>query len=590
MKEAASTFQALRQIIRFWRALFEQAGTQNVLVGNALSLLAGLSEGLALLFLVPLIQTLDPTAGVAQGATSWLPQLLKSVGINLDLSGVLALFIGLAASRALLSRQSDLYLSSLRFNFSREIQVRLYSAIAHANWAFLRRRRPADLLAALTTETDRLDAAVSYALELPGRAIIIAANIGAAMLIAPTLTLAVLTTGFVLVWMIRSRLIESLRLGEQLSIANQEYHHLVSEFLAGLKITKSYVAEDQYISAFAGAVDELRDNLLSFTKSQSKARFAQELVGACAVAIFLWVSAGMMHMPVAQVLVLALIFYRLLPLVQGLQQAAQHLLHVAPAARTILELCDDCAAARESHHGYLQEKQAFALEREIRFEHVTFRHGENNRLVLNDVSLRLAAGTLAVLTGPSGAGKSTLLDLLAGLLKPVQGKIWIDNCELTAELTRTWRESIAYVLQEPFLFHATIRANLLVANPDASESELHSALTLSEAAPFVAALPQGIDTVVGNRGSRFSGGERQRLALARALLRKPALLILDEPTSSLDDINEEIVLNGIEALRGKLTMILVTHRPERVYRPDQTLRIDNGTLKLINTLKEDLRG
>jgi ATP-binding cassette subfamily C protein len=292
--------------------------------------------------------------------------------------------------------------------------------------------------------------------------------------------------------------------------------------------------------------------------------------------IFLWGSVALFRMPIAEVLVLALIFYRLLPMVQALQQDAQQLLHTAPAAGTILGLSRDCAAARETAE--CLPLPVFGLHRDIRFERVSFRHGENGARALSDVSLRLAAGTLTVLSGPSGAGKSTLLDLLAGLLKPDQGTVWIDDLKLTEGLAPAWRRSIAYVLQESFLFHDTIRANLLVAKADASETEIREALALSGAAAFVDALPQGVDTVVGDRGARFSGGERQRLALARALLRKPSLLILDEPTSSLDADNEQFILDGIEALKGFLTMILVTHRPERVQRPDQTLRIDGGKL------------
>lgn len=573
---AASVLEALRQIVRFWRTLLAQAGGRKMLVASALTLLSGLSEGLALLFLAPLIQSLDPSAGAIEGAMAWLPQLLQRFGMRLNLIGVLTLFFALVVARSFLIRQSDLELTRLRLNFLRDARVGLYSAIAHANWSFLRQRRPADLLSALTAETDRLDSAVYFALQLPGRAVVIAANVAAACLIAPAPTLAALGVGLLLAWLARGRLAESLRLGETLSTAYQDYYHLVSEFLAGLKITKSFVAEDRHVSAFASAVDEVRDNLVSFTRHQANARLAQEIAGTCSVVIFLWGSVALFDMPVAEVLVLALIFYRLLPLVQALQQDAQQLLHTAPAARTILSLSSACAAARETPAG--QPLEAFGLKQDIRFEHVSFRHSENDPQVLSDVSLRLPAGTLTVLSGPSGAGKSTLLDLLAGLLRPEQGEIWIDDRELTEGLTPAWRRSIAYVLQESFLFHDTIRANLLVAKPDASESEIREALTLSGAVAFVDALPQGVGTVVGDRGARFSGGERQRLALARALLRQPSLLILDEPTSALDARNERIVLEGIEALKGRLTMILITHRPERVQGADQSLCIDGGKL------------
>lgn len=575
----AAIREALRQIILFGRSLLARIGARRMSGASALALLAGLSEGLALLFLVPLIQSLDPAGGAAQGPEARIPAMLRQFGVKLDLVGVLALFVALAAARALLARQSDLYLTALRLNFLRDVRVDLYSAIAHANWTFLRQRRPADLLAALTAETDRLDTAVYFALQMPGRAVVVAAHVAAAAMIAPTLTAAALGTGVLLAWLVRGQLRESLRLGETLSESYQDYNHLVTEFLAGLKIAKTYVAEDQYVSAFAGAVDGVKDNLLSFTENHNNARIVQELAGAASVAVFLGVSAGLLHLPAAQVLVLALIFYRLLPQVQGLQQAAQQLLHVAPAARTILTLMADCAAAREAPPGRRQP-EAIPLDREIRFDHVTFAHGENDTPALKDVCLSLPRGTLTILTGPSGAGKSTLLDLLAGLLRPDEGRICVDDRELTGDVAHRWRRSIAYVLQEPFLFHATIRANLLAAKPDASETELHEALALAGAADFVDARPQRLDTVVGDRGARFSGGERQRLALARALLRKPSLLILDEPTSSLDAASERMAMESIIGLKGRLTMVLVTHRPEVARGADQLLRLENGVLQM----------
>ena len=189
------------------------------------------------------------------------------------------------------------------------------------------------------------------------------------------------------------------------------------------------------------------------------------------------------------------------------------------------------------------------------------------------------ARSLTVIPGPSGSGKSTLLDLLGGLLRPDRGKIFVDDRELTDTLVPVWRRSISYVTQTPFLFHDTIRANLLVANPAASEIQLCQALHSSGATTFIKGLPERLDTIVGDRGTRFSGGEQQRLALARALLRRPALLILDEPTSSLDEQSEQLVLAEIEALRRCLTIIIVTHRPERVRSADQTVRLEGGELE-----------
>ena len=578
-RSEVSTRQAFHEIGRFWRFLLQRTSPLQILVATVLALLASLSEGLTLVLLIPLLRSLDPAAGSAQDSQGWLSHVLQSLNFQPNLVGVLMIFLGLVAVRALINRQRGLYLSALRLDLMRDIRVGLYSGIAHANWPFLRRMRSTDLLTALTAETDRLDSAALFALETPARAMTIGVHFVVAFLIAPTLTILALATGCVLAWLVRGWLVESLHLGEMLSAAYKNFYHQVSEFLAGLKITKSYVAEDRHVTAFAGALDEVKNNILSYVKSQSNAHLFQEIAGAGAVGIFLWISAGQLHMPMAEVLVLALIFYRLLPLVRSLQQGAQQLLHSAPAARTILDLSIACAAARETPQD--QARNSFSLRRSIRLEHVGFSHDDDGPEAVSNVSFSLEAGTLTVLFGPSGSGKSTLLDLIGGLLRPDKGRIWIDERELTDEMAKTWRTSIAYVLQEPFLFHDTIRANLLVAKPNACEREIRQALASARAVEFVDALPVGMDTVVGDRGARFSGGERQRLALARALLRRPSLLILDEPTSSLDEQNERMVLEGIEGLKGRVTMMLVTHRPDRVRSADQTLRMEQGKLQKV---------
>jgi ATP-binding cassette, subfamily C, bacterial len=568
--------EALRQICRFWRLVCERSTAARLLGASGLILIAGLSEGSTLILLIPMLQTLDPSAVNGARSSSWLHSIFESVGLRPTLVGVLVVFIVVVTARSLIVQLRDLALYTLRLQLIRNTRVRLYSAIAHASWSFLRRNRRADYLTALTSETDRLDQAVYFALELPARAIMIGAHVVAACLIAPFLSLAALASGLFIALLVRGRLIESLRLGEMLSASSRELYHEISEFLGGLKVAKSYVAEDRYVTIFARAIDDVKGNLLSYTRSHSNARLFQDVAGAFAVALFLWVSTGLLDLPVAQVLVLTLIFYRLLPLVQGLQQSAQQILHTSSAAQTLIELSKRCEAAEERPDA--QATPMSGLRAGIRIENVSFRHDRNSPGTLSNINLNLLANSLTVLSGPSGSGKSTLLDLLAGLLRPDRGKIFLDDRELTDALVPAWRRSISYVTQAPFLFHDTIRANLLVANPTASENQICEALHSSGAATFVEALPEGLDTIVGDRGSRFSGGEQQRLALARALLRRPALLILDEPTSSLDEHSEQLVFAEIESLRGRVTMIMVTHHPERVRSVDQSLRLEAGRL------------
>ena len=194
------------------------------------------------------------------------------------------------------------------------------------------------------------------------------------------------------------------------------------------------------------------------------------------------------------------------------------------------------------------------------------------------VTLRVAAGTTIGLAGPSGSGKTTLADLVLGLLEPQAGRVLIDDVPLDATTLGSWRAQIGYVAQDTFLFHDSVRANLIWAKPGASEDEVWSALRMAAADVFVRSLPNGLETVLGDRGVRLSGGERQRLALARAFLRRPRVLILDEATSALDSENEQIILRALSALHGRMTVVLITHRLGALKDADIIHVVDEGRL------------
>src|SRR5207245_2818878 len=190
-----------------------------------------------------------------------------------------------------------------------------------------------------------------------------------------------------------------------------------------------------------------------------------------------------------------------------------------PSFANVIALEQRCLAASEAQQT-ANATPAFA--REIRLEDVGFGYRRENGATVHGIAMAIRAGQITAIVGPSGAGKSTVADLVMGLMGPSSGRITIDGVTLEANETRGWRARIGYVAQETPLFHLSVRENLLWARPDASEAEMWRALELAAAAEFVRGLPAGIDTVVGDRGLLLSQGERQRVAVARALLRRPA--------------------------------------------------------------------
>jgi len=205
---------------------------------------------------------------------------------------------------------------------------------------------------------------------------------------------------------------------------------------------------------------------------------------------------------------------------------------------------------------------------------------------LKDCSLNLPKGRMSAIVGPSGAGKTTFLDLLMGFYRPTSGSVKIDGRPLQDYDVGGWRRRIGYVPQEPFLFHTTVRENLLWASENASPADIEKALDSANASEFVSELAEGLDTVVGDRGVRLSGGQRQRIALARALLRKPEILILDEATSALDSQSETLIQNAVEKISKEVTVIVVAHRLSTIQKADRVYALSKGRVAESGTFSE----
>jgi ATP-binding cassette, subfamily B, bacterial MsbA len=214
-----------------------------------------------------------------------------------------------------------------------------------------------------------------------------------------------------------------------------------------------------------------------------------------------------------------------------------------------------------------------SLAGQIVFDHVSFGYTPDI-LVLSDLSLTLPAGKTVALVGPSGAGKTTITGLIPRLYEPDSGHIFIDGYDLCDVNIRSLREQIALVPQEPTLFGGTIRENIAYGRLDATQAEVEAAAVAANAAEFIAHLPQGYETLVGERGVKLSAGQRQRIAIARAVLRDPRILILDEATASLDNESEALVQDALHRLTRQRTTLVIAHRLTTVEDADQILVLD----------------
>jgi ATP-binding cassette subfamily B protein len=215
---------------------------------------------------------------------------------------------------------------------------------------------------------------------------------------------------------------------------------------------------------------------------------------------------------------------------------------------------------------------------DVEFSHVSFRYEQAGRPLLEDVSFRAAAGTTTAVVGPSGSGKTTLMALLMRFYEPAEGNILIGGRDIRSVTQRSLRRQISSVLQDPLLFNDTIRNNIAYGRPEATLAEIAAAAKAAHIDELIQHLPDGYDTMVGERGSLLSVGERQRVTIARAILKNPKILILDEATSSLDAESEELVQDALERLEHGRTTFVIAHRLSTVIRADQILVLRQGRI------------
>jgi len=215
----------------------------------------------------------------------------------------------------------------------------------------------------------------------------------------------------------------------------------------------------------------------------------------------------------------------------------------------------------------------------VAFNHVTFRYSvDQERPTLDDVSLDVGPGQLAALVGPSGAGKTTMTYLVPRLYDVERGAVTIDGHDVRDVTLESLGETVGVVTQETYLFHTSVRENLRYAKPDATDAELEAAARAAAIHDRIMELPEGYDTTVGERGYKLSGGEKQRIAIARVILKDPRILILDEATSALDTHSERLIQSALEGLMHNRTTIAIAHRLSTILAADQILVVDGGRI------------
>lgn len=547
-------------LLEFW--CFDRPAALQTL---GLNLAGALLEGLGLMLLLPLLHL----AGVfgASDATSLSRYIPALVGMWLDgipkdsrLLLMLGVFVGLIALQSGIALLRDRQSLLLRLRFVDHLRSHLFGALAAARWGFLSRHHSSEFLSVLTTDVGRIGIGALCLLQLFTQLAVFPVYLGVAFhLSAPVTGIAVLT-GAALWWVLRKSREAAKQSGQVLSQATQGLFKEIQEFLGALKLIKIHGEDAGYRRQFSHVLTQLQEQQRQFQIISGRSQAAFRVGGALALAGLTYVSLVVVQLPGASLLVLIAIFSRMLPQVSGIHMNMQQLWQMAPAFdnwhRWVLA-CEAEAEPMEPLAAIGGDGGSAPLQTGMHLKNVSYRHPSGNQSF--EVSnLFIPAHRTTAIVGPTGSGKTTLLDLLSGLTPPDSGTIEVDGQPLAS--CTGWRRQIAYIPQETAILDGTVRENLSWGAADADETRMMAALGQAAAADFVRALPLGLDTWVGERGVRLSGGEKQRLALARALLRNPGILILDEATSALDREHQQTIIEALKRLHGQMTVLIVTHR------------------------------
>jgi ATP-binding cassette, subfamily C, bacterial len=490
----------------------------------------------------------------------------------------LLLFVGFSlVSKSLIAFLAMRFVAISVADITTKLRAKLLAGMMNARWAYFVDHRPGEVSTMISAQSAMAgDAYLSSAqliiTTISGFSLLFTAFLVSGQLVVFCLV-AALALAFPLYYI--------LKLAEEASKKQWETSNDLSsgvqDVLSNMKPLKSMARQTYFLESFATGIKTLRLALILMVVSRHAIYHGQDILSAIMVVGGVYVGVVVLKTPMSEMLVVGIIFYQVVDVIKRIQLHLQGATIASAAYMSLMQTIDNADHQVELDYGKVDPK----LEDAIRFEHVSFAYGDHQ--VLTDVNLECPVGDITVLIGPSGAGKTTIIDLIIGFYLPISGRVMVDKTPMPEIQLSKWRQKIGYVPQELTLLRGSVFDNITLGDMHITTEQVLESLRLAGALGFVEAMANGIHTDIGTMGAKLSGGQRQRISLARALVLKPKLLLLDEVTSALDEGTEAEICENITELAGQFTIISITHKPAWTRIAKRLYRVMDGNVELVQT-------
>ena len=560
--------------VRVIRYFFKMYPGQSILLSVGL-LISGLLEGLGVGALLPLLEIVikdevsakSPLGSTVQRGLHFF-RIEPSLGFFLVF--VLASFLAKSALTFLVLR----FAAFTSAKIAADQRFTLLRSLMKARWDFFLSQPTGKISSAFSTESEQSANSYFIICNILAQSIQVVIYITLAFMISWRLSFLVLVMGGVGVAALNIFVKRMHQASVRFVNSFRFVVHKLTDALQGIKPMKAMALEDRSEPLLASDIEGLKWFRFKAEMSKISLSVLQEPFKLVTGAACFYIALAFFKIDFEVLAVSFLVFIRILARTGQVQVTLQNLVRQAAMFWSLHSLIQEA----DSEHDTLSGGNPPVFKEDIRLKGVTFNRGSQN--ILKNVTMDIPAGKITMLIGPSGSGKTTVADLIVGLIRPQEGDVLIDSVPLERLDIKAWRSMMGYVPQEMFLFHDSVLRNVTLNDPYLGIEETEAALRDAGAWEFTSVLPHGVHSVVGERGAKLSGGQRQRIAIARALIRKPKLLIMDEATSGLDPHTEESLLENLRNLKDPITIFVISHRSGFYKAAERVYTIEEGKIKL----------